>query len=1192
MTLMHGKAVRWILTLVSWYAMTASSSAQGLVINEIMPANSITISDENGDFPDWIELFNAGANTLSLENYGLSDIDSTSPKWTFPDLVLDPGDFLVVYASEKNRNAPPLHWQTIINWGDEWKYLVPTQEPPAEWNTLAFNDQNWNAGKSGFGYGDNDDSTQVPVTMSVYIRKTFLIDDTGILEEAILHMDYDDSFVAYLNGKEVARGNIGIPGVPPAFNQAADNYNHEALIYRGLPPESFRIDSLHSLIREGENVLAIQVHNHSTGSSDLTAIPFFSIGSRINSGGDHPVPPLLPIDSPLLHTNFKLDAEGETVYLYDLSGTIVDSIACQGMYTDLSSGRYPDGSGNLYYFQIATPGESNGTTPYTSISGEPYFSSPGGLFTTSVTVYLTGKEADDTIYYTTDGSEPSIYSEEYAIGGIFIESTTVLRARILEHGKIPGRVVSHTYLINPGNTLPVISLTTSPENLWDYYDGMYVMGPNASQDFPHFGANFWQDWEKPVHIELFEPDGDVGFSIDAGMKIFGGWSRGLPQKSLSLFARSQYGYGTINYRIFYDKNIDQFEAIVLRNSGNDWNYSMMRDGMMTSLVRKMDIDLQAYRPAEIYLNGDYWGILNIREKVNEHFIASNHNVNPDSIDLLEGNGWEIHGSAGHYFTMLNFINNNNMQLDENLKVVQSMMETDQFTRYQISQIYFDNRDWPGNNIKFWRPQTETGRWRWIMYDTDFGFGIWDPLKYNFNTLAYALEPNGPEWPNPPWSTFLLRKLMENNRFKTDFINCFADHLNTTFRPDKVKKHILILKQNIEEEMHNHLIRWGGNYSNWENEIQVMINFGNFRVNYVRNHILNQFSINGTFALNMGINPAYAGKVKVNTVLPERYPWQGLYFDHIPITLIPVPEPGYRFTGWTGSSQSTEHQLTLDVSADQQITANFEPDGSGLQYIVINEINYNSSDYFDTGDWIEIYNRGDSGRDITGWILKDSDDEHQFIFPSPSHIDADGYLVVCRDDTAFVTLYPYVANCIGDFDFGLSSYGDCIRLYDDSLRLVDSVCYGVSSPWSPEPNGTGPSLELINPSVDNTLPEYWYASNTFGTPGAINDSWSPLSIEEKEQEKRNDFDLLIYPNPFNSIATLQIYLEKEEHVRISIHDITGRTVVVLYEGILINGFHQWNWDATASDGARVSSGIYLIKAETKNNYLLNRIIYQR
>lgn len=1190
MVLQQGKGVCWILVLFGWYVIITSSSAQGLVINEIMPANATVIPDEDGDFSDWIELYNSGTVPLQLQYYGLSDVDSTFPKWTFPDMILEPDDFLVVFASGKDRDTPPLYWQTLIDWGDEWKYLVPTQEPPPDWNALNFDDQTWNSGKSGFGYGDGDDSTQVPVTMSVYARKKFLIEDTSTLEDAMLHMDYDDSFVAYLNGEEIARGNIGIPGIPPAFNQGADNYNHEALIYRGLPPESFRIDSLRNLIREGENVLAIQVHNHSTGSSDLTAIPFFSIGSNVKPGDGHPVPPLLHIDSPLLHASFKLDAEGESVYLFDPAGTIMDSIAYEQMYTDLSHGRYPDGSGNLCYFLEATPGEPNQTTPYNSISGEPYFSSPGGLFTTSMTVYLTGQEVDDTIYFTTDGSEPSIFSQKYTLGGIFIGSTTVLRARILEHGKIPGRVVSHTYLINPRNTLPVISLTTSPENLWDYYDGMYVMGPNASQDFPHFGANFWQDWEKPVHIELFEPDGDIGFSIDAGMKIFGGWSRGLPQKSLSLFARSQYGYGTIDYRIFYDKDIDQFEAVVLRNSGNDWNYSMMRDGMMTSLVRKMDIDLQAYRPAEIYLNGEYWGILNIREKINEHFIASNHHVDPDSIDLLEGNGWEIHGSADHYFTMLAFINNNNMQLDENMNVVNSMMETDQFIKYQISQIYFDNRDWPGNNIKFWRPQSETGRWRWIMYDTDFGFGIWNPPNYMFNTLAYALEPNGPEWPNPPWSTFLLRKLMDNNRFRIDFINCFADHLNTTFHPERVKNHILILKQNIQEEMHDHLVRWGGNYSSWENEIQVMINFGNNRVSYIRSHILNQFSLNGTFALNMAINPAYSGKIKVNTIIPERYSWKGLYFDDVPITLLPVPEPGYRFTGWTGSSQSIEYPLVLAVSTDQQITANFEPDGSGLQYIVINEINYNSSDNFDSGDWIEIYNRGDSGRDLAGWILKDSDDDHQFIFPSPTMINADDYLVVCRDDTAFIELNPYVENHVGNFDFGLSSYGDCIRLYDDNLRLVDSVCYGVSSPWPPEPNGAGPSLELINPAVDNSLPENWYVSNTHGTPGAINDSWSPLSIEEPVLSEQNDIYLRIYPNPFSSFTTIQVILEKQEEVRMTIHDMTGKTISVLFDGKLIRGIHEWTWDAVASSGQKMTSGVYLIKVETENNCLTQRIMY--
>ena len=617
---------------------------------------------------------------------------------------------------------------------------------------------------------------------------------------------------------------------------------------------------------------------------------------------------------------------------------------------------------------------------------------------------------------------------------------------------------------------------------------------------------------------------------------------------------------------------------------------MMRDGMMTGLVTRMDIDKQAYRPAEVYLNGEYWGILNIREKVNEHFIASNHDFDPDDIDLLEGNGWAIHGSSDHYFTMLNFINSNNMQLDQNLNVVKSMMQTDNYIKYQISQIYFDNRDWPGNNIKFWRSRSGNGRWRWIMYDTDFGFGIWDPYKYTYNTLAFALEPNGPGWPNPPWSTFLLRKLIENNQFKIDFINYFADHLNTTFHPGKVKKHIEDFKSNIESEMRDHLNLWGGNYNNWENEIQVMINFGTNRVNYVRSHIRDQFNLDGTYLLNLAVNPANSGKVKVNFIIPEIYPWSGTYFDRVPIQLIPEPQPGFRFTGWSGNANSNSDPLIMDVSTNQQITANFEPDGSGLQYIVINEINYNSSNDFDTGDWIEIYNGDDSDRDITDWIFKDSDDDHQFIFPSNTTISAGGYLVVCRDVNAFSLLNPSVTDYLGDFNFGLSTSGEYIRLYDDTQQLIDSVFYGSSSPWPPEPNGTGPSLELINPALDNTIPETWYASNTHGTPGAINESWSPLSIQEPETHHYNDINLKIYPNPFNTFTTIEIDLEQQEDVRITIHDVTGRLISILFEGVLIQGTHDWQWMATGSDGNKIAPGVYLIKVETKNNSLTNRIIY--
>ena len=221
---------------------------------------------------------------------------------------------------------------------------------------------------------------------------------------------------------------------------------------------------------------------------------------------------------------------------------------------------------------------------------------------------------------------------------------------------------------------------------------------------------------------------------------------------------------------------------MLRNSGNDWysgenwsSNSMLRDGMATGLMDDTGVDHQAYKPAVVYLNGEYWGIHNIREKVNEEFLASNNpGVDPDEIDELEANAGIIEGDNQDYINMINFIQNNSLDDPNNYLTVEQQVDINNFIDYYIAQIFYAYTDWPGNYIKFWRPQITGSKWKWILYDTDFGFGLVD--WYGHNTLQFALEAKGPGWPNPPWSTFLFRNLMENQEFQIQFINHFCFYI--------------------------------------------------------------------------------------------------------------------------------------------------------------------------------------------------------------------------------------------------------------------------------------------------------------------------------------------------------------------------------------------------------------------------------
>ena len=582
-----------------------------IYINEVMSSNSDVIYDEFGESSDWLELYNSGGNPVNLGGYGLSDDIEDLYKWTFPSVTINPNSHLLVFASGIDNYSNVQHWETIINWGDTWKYFLGDFEPPTDWKEIEFNDANWPLGISGFGYGDGDDATIVPNIISVFIRKSFYIDSVDDILDMILHVDYDDAFVAYINGIEIGRSNIGSSSDgPPPYNQGADQWR-EATMYSGGFPEQFNVDMESISLQDGENLLSIQVHNYNQSSSDMSLIPFLTLG--LNYIPDNPIgaPEILNLDASNLHANFQISSSGEDIVLTDLSENIIDQVESIPIPNNMSYGRKPDGEESWLFFEEATPNESNNNSDgFESFCEAPVFSSNPGFYSQPILITIESNNNGYPIYYTIDGSVPTTNSNVYS-NEIYIDETTVVRAAVIHQSCISNGISTKSFFIDEDINLPIVSLSTDPENFWDWETGIYVMGPNASNDYPYFGANFWEDWERPIHVEFFELDGSLGFSQDTGVKIFGGWSRGQNQKSLALYARLSYGSDKIEYQIFPDKDIDEFSAIVLRNSGNDWyssdnwsSNSMFRDGMMTGLMQNTGIDYQEYRPAIVYINGE------------------------------------------------------------------------------------------------------------------------------------------------------------------------------------------------------------------------------------------------------------------------------------------------------------------------------------------------------------------------------------------------------------------------------------------------------------------------------------------------------------------------------------------------------------------------------------------------------------
>ena len=274
-----------------------------MFINEVSSANSSGLADEEGAFNDWIEFYNSGSTPVNLNNYILLREESKNNQWKFPAVIVQPNSYLTVFASGKDHKPVINHWETAAAANDIWKYKPGTSEPDSNWREINYNDNGWLQGKGGIGYGDGDDSTIISPTGSLYMRKQFQIADTAKVSLAILSMDYDDAFVAYLNGIEIARGNIGKKGDHPLFNTPA-TLNHEAQLYQGNNAEIFalRNTDLEQILQPGINVLAIQFHNVDTASDDLTAIA----NLRLAISDDVVTNPIYSSTLSGLHTDFNL----------------------------------------------------------------------------------------------------------------------------------------------------------------------------------------------------------------------------------------------------------------------------------------------------------------------------------------------------------------------------------------------------------------------------------------------------------------------------------------------------------------------------------------------------------------------------------------------------------------------------------------------------------------------------------------------------------------------------------------------------------------------------------------------------------------------------------------------------------------------------------------------------------------------
>ncbi|MBN1416414.1 MAG: CotH kinase family protein [Bacteroidales bacterium] len=630
-----------------------------------------------------------------------------------------------------------------------------------------------------------------------------------------------------------------------------------------------------------------------------------------------------------LHTSFRIRSNRELIMLSNSSGTIVDSIRVEFPFQNCSYGRNPDGALTWQYYTQPTQGTSNTTTPVHTQAPDPEFSLKEGRYSGSQSLVLSLPITGYTIRYTTDGSEPTETSTLYE-NSISISKTTTIKARAFAAGKVPSNTVVNTYFINEHTfTIPVVSLSTDPKYLWDNTIGIYTDGTNGiSGNCSDQPKNWNQDWERNGYIEYFHPDGSRFAYAGAGIKMFGGCSRGNPQKSFSVNFRDKYGADNVRYPFFQSKQVDRFNALVLRNSGNDWNRTMFHDAMMQSLlIGQMDVDYNAYTPSAVYLNGEYWGILNTREKLNEGYLFSNYGLDEDSIDFLEGNQVIIAGSRTDYSTLINFMTANDLSVPANYQYVKDRIDVNEYINYMIAEIYSSNTDWPGNNLKYWKPKKAGGKWRWILYDLDFGFGLYGHSP-DHNTLTFALEPNYPEWPNPSWSTLFFRRIILSEEFREQFIDKFNIYIYSIYNPARVNRIIDSLKQIIATEMPYHFARWGGSVNDWENSVNTARTWAAQRPDFMMTHLQNYFALDRPYTIKVRSDKPHAPFVLLNEITIHDTLFEGSCFGNREINIKAISDKNYRFKQWTLRHSNSENvSLIANNSQWKYLDDNTQPDAS-------------------------------------------------------------------------------------------------------------------------------------------------------------------------------------------------------------------------------------------------------------------------
>ncbi|GHU74486.1 hypothetical protein AGMMS49992_16070 [Clostridia bacterium] len=806
-------------TTAGYEAYRAESTVEfgAIKLNEISPRNRSAIVDEDGDASDWIELINERSYPISLEGYALSDDESRLSKWVFPKGVTIPANgTLLVFASGKNRAGSELHTNFRID-GTREAILLTNPRGQLIDHTVVEGipkDASW-ARLPGLSLWEitNQATPGQPNTRqgeeaadAVRLAKSdsgLLINEASAYAQDMRTPDGVTSFdwveILNTNDYEVSLKGYGLSDSPGK-------------------PRKWQFPDV--TIKPGQYLLVYLIGNAAA-----------------------------PNGSAALHAPLKLSSLGEAVTISDPTGHVLDRLVLPALAGNTSYGRGADGS--LAYFDIPTPGAKNGQG-FLGYAAKPVVDTPGGMYPSPIRVTIRMTEGS-VIRYTTDGSDPTLDSPVYN-APLPIDHTIVLRTRTFQDGLRPSAVVTNTYFISVYHMLPMVSVVADPQLLWNDVNGIYAgdYTTSAMTEIPYTDMAYWKKERVLGHFEFIDETGKRQVSESIELMLNGQFSVDMPQKSFRISAKPRYGSEALAYPFFNDRPFTQYNALILRNGGQDGNYTRIVDGFQSRIMDWSDTTVyhMPWRPVVVYLNGEYWGQYNLRERINTQALAQYEGWDdPDDIDLLKGSGTVISGTVDNFRATRNYIRDRDLNDPAVLERVLDMIDVENIFDFYIFEIYFGNTD--AGNIKFYRRNEPGEKWRWIVYDLDWG--MFDSAR---DGCAIWLDPKGAG--SLDYDNVIIRKLLSVPYLKEQFLKRYGELFQTVFVPERMIALARSMAAEIEPEMSMHFNRWAGEnswalgieapkspegaYAYWQSRLSRLENVINKRNNLAWGHVQNWFKL--------------------------------------------------------------------------------------------------------------------------------------------------------------------------------------------------------------------------------------------------------------------------------------------------------------------------------------------------------------